>query len=472
MTETRGAAVLAAADGSVPDPSSDADRPSCGAMHSVVDQIGARRLWDRGITGDGVTVAVIDTGVAPVGALSEDGKVVGVVDLTADASDPSTAFVDTDGHGTHMAGIIAGRTPGADPARAADRPEWFLGVAPGARIVSVKVADQGGEVDLAAVVSGVEWVVAHADQLGIGVLSLAYSSNSPLPYEHDPLTAALEHAWNAGIVVVTPAGNDGPDSERLASPAVDPFVIAVAGADVSAEGVSIADFASRGDADRTPDFAAPGAHIESLRVPGSTADLDHPEGYVDETTFLGSGSSQAAAVAAGAAALLLDARPQLTPDQVKALLVSTADEIDSASSARAGSGLLNLERALSTEVGPAVQPWAPATFRGPVPIVPGVANIWRGAKAAGASWAGASWAGASWAGASWAGASWAGASWAGASWAGASWAQDSWAGASWAGASWAGASWAQDSWAGASWAGASWAGASWAGASWAGSYWA
>ena len=110
-----------------------------GSMYRVVDHIGARSLWQRGIDGSGVNVAVIDTGVAPVAALSQ--QVVAVVDLSAEAGIAEARFVDTFGHGTHMAGIIAGATPGADPAQAAAHPEWFIGVAPRAGIVSVKVAD-------------------------------------------------------------------------------------------------------------------------------------------------------------------------------------------------------------------------------------------------------------------------------------------------------------------------------------------
>src|SRR5690606_22841144 len=153
-----------------------------------------------------------------------------------------------------------------------------------------------------------------------------------------------------------------------------------------------------------------------------------------ELLFKGSGSSQAAGVVAGGAALLLQANPSLTPDQVKAALVESATPLTDAPAEQVGHGLVNLPSAVDADVTDARQEWPAATATRPLPQPAAVAvNPY---------WAGASWAGASWAGASWAGASWAGASWAGASWAGASWAGASWAGASWAGASWAGASWA------------------------------
>jgi serine protease AprX len=352
---------------------------------------------------------VIDTGIAPVESLSGDGKVAAVVDFSSEAEDPATQFVDSVGHGTHMAGIIAGSEPGADPAEAGDHPEWFLGGAPDAGIVSVQVSDRSGDVREADVVSGIDWVIDHQDELDIGVINLSYSSGSPLPYRLDPVTAAVERAWRAGIVVVTAAGNEGVDAGGLDSPANDPYSIAVAGADVSADGVAVAEFSSSGDGVRNPDLAAPGAHIDSLRAPGSDADLNHPEGYIDAETFRGSGSSQSAAVTAGAAALLLQARPDLTPDQVKAVLTSSAAPIAGATDARAGAGMLRLEQVLVTPAGEAVQQTHPVARN----LIdrsqsPGVSAIWNGTSWSGTSWSGTSWSGTSWSGTSRSGTSWSG----------------------------------------------------------------
>ena len=112
-------------------------------MFSVVDQIGARELWDAGITGTGVNVAIIDTGIAPVPALTDPGKVVAAVDFSDERFDPALAGRDGFGHGTHLAGIIAGRDA------------EFLGVAPNAGIVSVKVAGRDGAVvDIVQSLSG------------------------------------------------------------------------------------------------------------------------------------------------------------------------------------------------------------------------------------------------------------------------------------------------------------------------------
>ena len=400
------------------------------AMHDVAGDVGAHAAWSQGITGAGVNVAVIDTGIAPVAELT--GNVVAAVDMTGDAPDPSAAFGDAYGHGTHMAGIIAGRSPQADPARAAEHPEWFMGIAPDAGLVSVKVADATGAVTGPSLVAGIDWVVANAAELDVSVLTLAFDGGDIESYRADPVAAALERAWDAGIVVVTAAGNRG--TEGLASAARSPFAIAVAGVDTG-DG-TVPSWASVGDDRRAPDLAAPGAHIASLRAPGSDADLNHPEGFVDDVHFLGSGSSQGAAVTAGAVALLLQDRPELTADQVKAILVESAAPFDGPAD-RIGSGLLAIDRALDLPAPQTTQTWERTTTDIASPLAGTIAF-----ETSGAAWAGAAWAGAAWAGAAWAGAAWAGAAWAGAAWAGAAWAGAAWAGAAWAGAAWAGAAWA------------------------------
>ncbi len=130
-----------------------------------------------------------------------------MVDLSLEADVPEARYLDTYGHGTHMAGIAAGRSPGAD----LRTEHGFLGVAPDARIVSIKVADNTGAVDVTQVIAGIDWVVQHRNEgdLNIRVLNLSYGTDSKQGYQIDPLAAAVERAWDAGIVVVVAAGNDG-----------------------------------------------------------------------------------------------------------------------------------------------------------------------------------------------------------------------------------------------------------------------
>ncbi|MFN7952159.1 MAG: S8 family serine peptidase [bacterium] len=450
---------------------------------AVVEVIGASKLRLRGIDGSGVTVALVDTGVAPVPALADPDKVVAMVDLSLEAGVPEARYLDTYGHGTHMAGIIAGRSP--DGA--------FQGVAPGASLVSVKVGDNSGAVDVSQVIAGIDWVVDHAHDLDIRVLNLSYGTDSTQDYRVDPLAFAVEEAWRAGIVVVVAVGNDGRGIRRLADPALDPFVIAVAAADTARRTIQTPAWSTSGDGSRNPDVSAPGAHIVSLRAPGSRVDVEHPEGYVSETLFKGSGSSQAAAVVSGAVALLLEERPWLTPDQVKALLRGAAEPIGGVPEEFQGRGRIDVFGASKTEACATSQAWQPSSGSGALELARGSARVviggvplsgeittlgepwpgqldgakhWAAGDFDGAHWTGAAWRGAAWREAAWTGAHWTGASWLGAKWTSASWRGDTWTGAKWTSATWTGAAWRDGSWTGAAWRDVSWSGAAWRGASW------
>jgi serine protease AprX len=368
-------------------------------------------------------------------------------------------------------------------------------MAPDARIVSVKVADHEGATDVSQVIAAIDWVVQHRNDNGmnIRVLNLSFGTRGTQDYTLDPLAYAVEQAWNAGIVVVVAAGNDG-NGSPLRNPATDPFVITVGAADGHGgqnSHMKQTTFSSCGDWSRPVDLLAPGKSIVSLRNPGSFADDNHPEASVAGRWFLGSGTSQAAAVVSGAAAVIIEQRPNITPDQLKKLLTDNTTSLRSADSLCRGAGLLNLYDAYiarTPSVEKAAQDHVPASGTGTLEGARGTihlehegvvlegeqdifGNTWDGASwstaaAAGASWSGGEWNGASWSGASWSGASWSGASWSGASWSGASWSGASWSGASWSSKSWSGASWSGASWSGASWSGASWSGASWLGLSW------
>jgi serine protease AprX len=465
------------------------------SMYNIETMDGAHAYWNAGYTGQGVGVAVIDSGVAPVDGLATPGKVINGPDLSFESQNPSLQYLDTLGHGTHMAGIIAGRDSAVTSVSSSDTTH-FLGMAPNAQIVSLKVADAQGRTDVSQVLAAIDWVVQHQNDNGmnIGVLNLSYGTDSSQSYVLDPLAYAAEQAWLHGIVVVVAAGNQGNDSGGLEDPAIDPYVIAVGAANTrnttSVRYHQPASFTSQGDGTRNPDLSAPGVHVVSLRDPGSFIDTQFGNtATVSNRFFLGSGTSQAAAVVSGAAALLLSQRPGLTPDQVKALLVSHTHSMYGPTDLK-GTGELNLAAVLNAPTPNAVQTWSSSNgtgsleaSRGSVHVVDASGNALTGeqdifgnaidtqglaaAEANASAWNGGLFNGASWSGASWSGASWSGASWSGASWSGASWSGASWSGASWSGASWSGASWSGASWSGASWSGASWSGASWSDSGWA-----
>jgi serine protease AprX len=467
--------------------------PGVTDLDHVAAVIGADRMYSRGVTGKGVGVALIDTGVVPVRGLTS-GNVVNGPDLSFESQSVSQRHLDTFGHGTHMAGIIAGH----DPSGLLSSGE-FQGIAPGARLTSLKVATTQGAVDVSQVIAAVDWVVAHRNDdpnNPIRVLNLSYGTDGVQAYQLDPLTHAVENAWRAGIVVVVAGGNSGTASPKLNNPAYDPYVLAVGAADtkdtVAASDDLVPAFSSRGDATRRVDLVAPGRSIKSLRDPGAYLDEAHPDARVDTRYFKGSGSSQAAAVVSGAVALLLQSRPSLRPDQVKALLRSSAEPMPYADAEGRGAGELDVYRAFLAATPTATQSWPVSTGLGSLEQARGTQHVsdndqlltgerhplgafdartWAPASAAFKGWSGGVWAGGSWTGDCWCEATWSGKSWSGKSWSGKSWSGDYWSGKSWSGKSWSSSAWTGKSWSSTGWTGSSWVGKSWSGGVWAAADW-
>ncbi len=454
-----------------------------GSTNRVVDQIGATAYWRRGFTGAGVDVAVIDSGVNPVVGLSGDGKVIQGPDLSFESQDDKTRYVDTFGHGTHMAGIIAGRDPGIKTLRTAKVPtSQFVGVAPDARIVALKLSDRKGAVDVSQVIAAIDWVVQHrnTDGLNIRVLNLSYGTDGTQDYRTDPLTTAVETAWHNGIAVVVSGGNSGYGSAKLNNPAYNPFVIAVGAADtkgsVGQGDDEVPSWSSAGDGTRNPDLVAPGKSIVSLRATGSQIDDDAPGGRVGDSRFFrGSGTSQAAAVVSGAAALVIQERPNITPDELKALLKKASFNLPKSERAEQGAGILDLRRAArtATPIG-ATQPWERANGLGSLDAARGSQRL-AGSNGVplngeidifGDQWNPAAWSAASFAGRSWLGGNWNGRTWTGSGWSGSGWAGSGWSGRAWSGSGWSGSGWSGSGWSGSGWSGSGWRGSGWSGSGW------
>jgi serine protease AprX len=441
-------------------------------------------------TGEGVTVAVVDTGVADVPDLT--GRVLHI-DATLRhprTTEPSSRGVgDGYGHGTFVAGLVAG-----DGRASGGR---YTGSAPGARVLDVRVAGDDGSTSLVSVLRGLQAVAANADALNVRVLNLSLASGSPLPYQLDPLTQALEALWRQGITVVTAAGNDGPTPGAVSSPGLDPTLLTAGALDEAGTpdraDDTVAPYSSRGPAAQgvaKPDVVAPGSHLVSLRAPGSTVDAENPASRVGTDYFRGSGTSMSTAVTSGVVADLLSARPDLTPDQVKSLLVGTAYTAPGLPRGdAAGAGGVDAAAALAAPT-PAVEQHGNSN-----PVRPGPARLWDRFSAAVLdgdrskaarlwrefspemrSWVDQAWASLDpatrdWVGRSWVGRSWVGADgsaedWVARSWVARSWIADSWVGRSWVGRSWVGRSWVGRSWVGRSWIDDNWVASAWAGSSW------
>ena len=259
-----------------------------------------------------------------------------------------------------MAGLIAGHDSTLSAPYSQAPASAYRGVAPDARIISVKVGTSDGGADVTQVIAAIDWVVQHAHDPGfnIRVISLSYGTDSTQPYTVDPLAFAAEQAWKHGIVVVAAAGNTGfqrgNGAPGLADPAYDPYVIGVGGVDTQGTATFADDTmgsysaSSNGDpGTKNPDFVAPGSHLQGLRVPGSYIDDEAPAGILDSTYMRGSGTSEATAITAGAIALILQKYPGLTPDQVKQFIDQDAQPVRGADPTQQGAGELDLAAMLN-----------------------------------------------------------------------------------------------------------------------------
>ncbi len=481
------------------------------SMASTTEYTGAQAWWAAGYTGKGVDVAMIDSGVSPVDGLDARGKVIHGPDLSLESQAPNLTNLDTYGHGTFMAGLIAGRDATLTAPYEQAPASAYRGMAPDARIVSIKVATADGGTDVSQVIAAIDWVVQHRNDngLNIRVLNISYGTNSTNRYGVDPLAFAVEQAWDAGIVVVAAAGNGGfqarGSSAALASPAFDKRIIAVGSSDSMGTATLIDDTvpsfsatAKTGSA-RHPDFVAPGAHLQGLRVPNSYIDANVADSALLDQRFMrGSGTSESAAIASGAVALILDKHPNATPDQVKRLIMTAAYDLPASKARQMGSGELQLEPILSASLPNYAQKTAAARGGGSLEKARGTDHLTRDGvilegeqdifgmpfdsdamaalEADRRAWSGGTWNGSTWTGSSWSGNSWSGAAWSGSSWSGSSWSGSSWSGNSWSGNSWSGSSWSGNSWSGNSWSGSSWSGNSWSrmrvlGNSWSSAGW-
>ena len=476
-----------------------------GSMWSVTQQTGAQDVWgksdpnndDRKLTGHGVGVALIDTGIAPVEGLTSESKIVNGPDLSFESQAANTRYLDGYGHGTHMAGIIAGKNNAVVAGEEADDKN-FVGMAPDAKLVNVKVGVADGAADVSQVIAAIDWVVANRTANNIRVLNLSYGTASAQPSTLDPLAHAVENAWRAGIVVVVAAGNDGESgATTLTMPAADPYVIAVGSSDHHGsnkpEDTTVGAWTNRGTTTRRPDLLAPGKSVVSLRVPESLVDREHPEGLIagDPTgrMFRGTGTSQSAAVVSGAAALLLQRNPGLTPDRVKGLLRSSAEKLRVGTNPTQGAGVVDVKGAVELlEKGSTAayrQSWSLSTGTGSLEAARGGSHVadpdngivLSGKKDIfGAAWDAPTWAAASaqrrsWSGGTWRGTEWAGTGWSSSSWAAVDWTRRSWSDVEWSRRSWSTMSFLRRSWSGEDWARRSWSADNWSRRSWSTGDW-
>lgn len=299
----------------------------------------------HGLTGKGIGLAIIDTGIAETDR-NLDWEPNVIARYNALSNTESNVLPDITGHGTHVSSLIAGVGKRSQ------------GIAPEASLVVLKAFDSRDSANFLDVIRAVQWVTTNKERFGIRILNLSISASSELPYHIDPLNRALTKAWNSGLVVVVSAGNLGPNESTITAPGNNPWLLSVGAASINSadETVEVAPFSGRGPTASghiKPNIVAPGVRLEGLLPLTANRPRREPIEISSAGLWVTSGASQASAVVAGVVALLLEARPELSNDDVKCLLANSATPLMSQaqtplSPMAQGRGLINLSAALNS----------------------------------------------------------------------------------------------------------------------------
>lgn len=316
------------------------DRETRILLDVAVPAIQANTLWEKTYTGEGVTIAVLDTGIYPhPDFLYPRNRLLAFQDFVKNKKKP----YDDNGHGTHCAGAAAGNGYASAGK--------YRGPAYDAGIVAVKTMNKLGMGKASTTIKGIEWVLANRQKYNIKVLSLSLGYKATVSYREDPLCQALEEAWENGLVVCTAAGNDGPETKTINSPGIHPAYITVGAFDdkntTDKADDTVAAFSSRGptiDGLTKPDFLFPGSNIISARAKGSYLDKLPSSKTVDDWYLSFSGTSMATPICAGVVAQLLEANPALTPPEIKEKIGQCCTKISTADGNTQGSGFVDCAR--------------------------------------------------------------------------------------------------------------------------------
>lgn len=303
-------------------------------VFSVMDisrkTVGADNVYKMGYTGKDVTVALIDTGVSPhIDLIYPQNRVIGFKDFINN----ETAAYDDNGHGTHCAGILASNGYASKGK--------YRGIAPEANILSIKVLDKEGNGKTSDILSAVQWIIDTKEVYNTKIVNFSLGAVAQYRERKDPLVKAANRAIENNMTVVAAVGNSGPSRNSILSPATSRYVISVGALDnhksPNTNDDFIPAFSSRGptyDRIKKPDLIAPGVDVTSLNFKSQN-------GY----TAL-SGTSMAAPMVSGAAALLLNANPNYTHFDIKRILTNACTKLN-VSAYDQGAGILDLDKIFS-----------------------------------------------------------------------------------------------------------------------------
>jgi serine protease AprX len=365
------------------------------------------------------TIAIVDSGIDTSRGDIAPAQVAHVEDFTGGVHNKANS--DGYGHGTFVAAVAAGRGLG------------YAGASPSSKLISLDVFDDSGNGSIGDVIAAADWIYSNASTYNIQVANFSLTGSTPSSFVNDPLDKAVEALWLKGIVVVAAAGNyhTPGDDQVLYAPANDPFVITVGAygdnGTLASSDDAAADWSARGhtpDGFAKPEIGAPGRTIWGPVPVSSTMYSEHSDhiNAADPRYFWMSGTSFAAPMVSGAAALIKLAHPTWTPDQVKgALMVSAAPNTTNPGDFSYGVGAMKAARAATVQNPPNPNQALLQFVNDPTTTPWFDGDAWETAASGNASWESASWESASWESASWESASWESASWESASWESATW---------------------------------------------------
>jgi serine protease AprX len=384
--------------------------------------IGATTAWRYGYKGKGVAVAVVDSGITPKADLRTSTSLwygqsrvranvtfSSAVKAWSGAVDTSTS--DLFGHGTHIAGIIGGNGASSDG--------YYMGVAPEVNLINLRVADLNGRAFESDMVDALQWIHENHKEHNIRVVNVSMNSATAQSYHTSPLDAALEILWFNGIVVIVSSGNNGGSTATgivpgvMYPPANDPFVITVGASDDRGTAYTWDDFVTpfsaygeTEDGFQKPELVAPGAHIVSLLASGDcTIAAEHPEAVLSRSFLRLSGTSMSVGVTSGAVALLLQAHPEMNPDQVKWALMNSATPLRQSG---AGAGILNVWKAMG------LSSWQSANTG-----ITASRLLWTGSDPI--NWGSVNWGSVNWGSVNWGSVNWGSVNWGSVNWGSVNW---------------------------------------------------
>ena len=434
--------------------------------NTYLDTLNVKPVWDMGFKGEGITVAVVDSGITNDQDFSTDpslstssSRLIAQSNFNNDSSFLGDAY----GHGTHVAGVIGGNGFMSNGV--------YQGIAPGVNLIGLKISDDQGMAYESDTVNALAWILEHKDEHNIRVVNLSINSTVEDSYHNSPLDAALEILWFNGIVVVASAGNQASDGEINifnAAPANDPFIITVGASHENYTSDraddSVAPFSAQGlttDGYHKPDIVAPGKDIISVLANNSEWARNYPDrAVIGRQYFRISGTSVSASMVAGAAALILQAEPDLTPDQVKYRLINTGSTIGT----DAEYPYMDIQFAVTT-------PTTEYANQGVIPhqLLAKMAMIAYWANQNGEDeidWSSVNWSSVNWSSVNWSSVNWSSVNWSSVNWSSVNWSSVNWSSVNWSSVNWSSVNWSSVNWSSVNWSSVNWSSVNWGSVDW------